>query len=133
MDVLVPLIEVDPPFGYVVADLGEGLLQPIGLVGGQQAGVLQRPHVGDAGLDVLRSQPDVEVQGPAEGVRLGRRRFAEPTRPEPVLAASGSFVTVTHRGHSWVRPCLAAHTFKGSPYRRTYPSACDWSNASSDP
>jgi hypothetical protein len=108
MHILVGIVEGQAALGDPAADIVERSLELIRLLVCQEPRVTERARMGYPGSHVLRREPSIEVQRPAERVRLGRGGLGEP--PTPRHASS---------------PCTPAHTLSGSPARRTYPRASD--------
>ena len=61
MDVLRPLLDLEPPLLDLASDLFQPRQQGLQLVGRQQADVFQHPDVGHRPFDVVPGQPHVEL------------------------------------------------------------------------
>ena len=94
VDVLVGLVEDEPPLRHVVTDRRERLLERRGLVAVEQAGVLQRADVRDRRVDVHRPQAHVEAERATERVRLG-------AGGEDEASAQSGVSSVTRRSPAW--------------------------------
>ena len=106
MHVLVPGVGCRASRGDLGRDLAQGLDEPAGFHGIEQAGGTQRTDMRDRGIDVVRCEPHVVVQRPAKRVGLGGRRGGESPRPQRLVRTGA---------HAFERPWVADHTFNGMP------------------
>ena len=109
--VLVRLVERELPFRDLASHLGERFDERPRLLRRQQPGPLQAVDVRDGRVDVVRSEPHVELHAASERVRFGRRRRREPAGPERLAGgAAGLLGPFSH-----APPCFADQTLSGSP------------------
>src|SRR5581483_10561197 len=107
-------------------------LEGLGLLGREQARVAQPQDVRDRDPDVLRREPDVEVQASTERGGLASGGLGEPARPErPARLAHAR--PPAGPGPPAPAPWTSDHTRSGIPHSRTKPAARRWSNASAAP